>query len=85
VTSREYDGPELDGTVQYLAEAPHWQAGDEDDGDGDRDESPAAETVYATPPEPDGEVTAENVPVPIVTPPDVVGQTTFADWAGEQP
>lgn len=49
------------------------------------DERPAAsETVYATDPEPAGEVTTEGVPVPDggERPVDAEGQTTIADWAG---
>jgi hypothetical protein len=66
VSGRRYDGPALDGTVQYLGEAPHWQ------GDG--------ETV-AVSETPDGKVSATNVPVPGADrPDDVDGQTTFDDW-----
>jgi len=46
-----YDGPSLDGTVQYLGEAPYWQS---DDG----------ETVDVVDDEETGEVRTESVPVP---------------------
>lgn len=52
MSNRTYDGEPLDGTVQYLGEAPYWQGGDEDD------------VVYATPAEEPGSETTENVPVP---------------------
>ena len=68
MSGRSYSGPALDGSVQYITEAPAWQ------GDG--------ETVDATDPEPEGEETTENVPVPDDCPerPDIDGQTTFDDW-----
>jgi hypothetical protein len=67
VSGRSYDGPALDGTFQPISEAPYWQ------GDG--------ETVDATPAD-EGEVRAENVPVPDggAERPDVEGQTTLDDW-----
>lgn len=66
MSNRTYDGPPLDGTYQSLSEAPFWNEG---------------ETVYATPPEPDGKETTENVPDVDVDPePDRSGQTTLADW-----
>jgi len=70
MTARRYEGEPLDGTVQYISEAPHWQ------GDG--------ETVDATDGDPNGTVEAENVPVPDSgrDRPDVDGQTTLDDWAG---
>jgi hypothetical protein len=69
VASRSYEGDALDGTVQYIGEAPHWQ------GDG--------ETVDVVDDEPIGTETTEGVPVlddPEVEPPDAEGQTTFEDW-----
>jgi hypothetical protein len=68
VSGRSYDGPALDGTVQYISEAPHWQ------GDG--------ETVDVVDDEPTGEETVEDVPVPDAGDrrPDVEGQTTLEDW-----
>ncbi|WP_338906504.1 hypothetical protein [Salinibaculum marinum] len=45
----------------------------------DADDVEAGETVYATDPEPDGEQTVENVPMPGDRP-DVEGQSTFEDW-----
>lgn len=71
--TRRYSGPALDGTVQYLNEAPYWA----NDG----------ETVDATDPEPPGEERTENVPVPDGgrrdrdgPVDDVDGQTTWDDW-----
>lgn len=69
--TRSYDGPALDGTVQYITEAPAWQ------GEG--------ETVDATDPEPAGTETTENVPVPDGGERpgvDAEGQTTLEDFAG---
>jgi hypothetical protein len=68
VSGNSYEGPPLDGTVQHLSEAPHWQ------GDG--------ETVGVVDDEPVGEETTEDVPVPAVPPevPDVDGQSTWEDW-----
>jgi hypothetical protein len=74
VTRRAYDGPALDGTVQYLAEAPALQA----DGDG--------ETIAATP-APDGEIVAENVPVPEASNDETAaptGQATLVDFGGDR-
>jgi len=70
VTGASYEGGPLDGTVQYIGEAPHWQ------GDG--------ETVDVVDDEPTGEETAENVPVPDggTERPDVDGQSTWGDWEG---
>lgn len=63
---RTYEGPDLDGTVQYLSEAPYWQ----NDG----------ETVDVTPEE-TGEERAENVPIPgKPNIENIDGQTTFDDW-----
>ncbi len=79
MSRRSYDGPALDGTVQYITERPA-ALGDDDSG----------ETVEATP-DPDGEVTTENVPdfgpgpeSPATTPdrPAATGQTTWGDWEG---
>lgn len=69
MAKRTYEGKPLDGTEQYISEAPYWQ--DED-----------SETVYVTPPEPQGEERTENVPVPDEQPdpPERTGQTTLADW-----
>ena len=50
MTSASYEGDPLDGTVQYLGEAPYWQ------GDG--------ETVDVIDDTEVGEVRAESVPVP---------------------
>jgi hypothetical protein len=74
MSGRSYEGPALDGTVQHLSEAPHWQ------GDG--------ETVDVPGDTDDGEVTTENVPAPAPEsepdrPDDVDGQTTLDDWAAE--
>lgn len=70
MSSRQYDGPALDGRVQYIGEAPRW----DDD----------AETIDVVDDDPVGEVTAENVPTPPATRderrPDVDGQTTLDDW-----
>lgn len=62
------DGIEIDASVQYLAEAPHWQ------GEG--------ETVDVVDDEPTGEETTENVPTPGAERPDVEGQSTLDDWGG---
>lgn len=69
MSGRSYSGPAVDGTVQHLSEAPHWQ------GDG--------ETVDVTPDEP-GQITTEGVPEmdAEVERPDVDGQSTWADWGG---
>jgi hypothetical protein len=48
---RAYDGDPLDGTAQYITERPEL-------------EEEADEVAYATDPEPEGESTAENVPMP---------------------
>lgn len=70
MSSRKYSGAPVDGTVQYLGEAPHWQ------GDG--------ETVDVTPDD-SGQITTEGVPdVGGVERPDVEGQSTWADWGGDQ-
>lgn len=68
VTGRSYEGPSIDGTVQYLSEAPHWQ------GDG--------ETVDVVDETAAGEENVEDVPVPDGSDrrPDVKGQTTLEDW-----
>lgn len=71
MTTRRYAGPALDHSWQYIGERPALE--EETDG-----------VVYATEPEPDGEETVEDVPVPEgfeeVDRPDVEGQSTFADW-----
>lgn len=68
MSGANYDGPPLDGTVQYISEAPHWQ------GDG--------ETVDVVDDEAAGEATVEDVPVPDAGDrrPEVDGQTTLDDW-----
>ena len=70
MSGRSYDGPALDGSVQYIGEAPHWQ------GDG--------ETVDVVDDSEVGEETTENVPVPDggTKRPDVDGQSTWSDWEG---
>jgi len=71
MTARRYEGDPLDGTVQYISEAPHWQGdGETVDVVDDRDDQ--------------GEVATENVPLPNGgrDRPDVDGQTTLDDWAG---
>ncbi|WP_135827319.1 hypothetical protein [Halorussus halobius] len=68
MSQRSYDGPAIDASYQYITERPSL-----DD---------SADTVYATAPEPDGEETTEDVPVPDGGRPeeDVDGQTTLDDW-----
>ena len=70
MSKRPYEGSALDGTVQYISEAPHWQ------GDG--------ETVDVVDDGTAGEETVEDVPVPDADDrrPDVEGQTTVDDWRG---
>jgi hypothetical protein len=70
---RSYDGPPLDATYQYITERPSL-------------DEQAEETLYATDPEPVGEERTENVPTPESDPdrPDVEGQSTWADWGGDQ-
>jgi len=70
MSGRSYEGPALDGTVQYLGDAPHWQ------GDG--------ETVDVVDDTPLGEETTTNVPDLQVERPDVDGQSTWADWGGDE-
>ncbi|MBX0350366.1 hypothetical protein [Haloarcula pellucida] len=67
MSHRAYEGDPLDGTYQHISESPVW--------------GPDGETVDATP-DPDGEETVENVPVPEadVERPDADGQTTLDDW-----
>ena len=48
---REYEGDPLDATEQYITERPEL-------------EEEAEEVAYATDPEPAGETTTENVPIP---------------------
>jgi hypothetical protein len=74
VTRGAYDGLALDGTAQYLAEAPALQV-DED-----------GETIGATP-APDSEVVTENVPVPEAPRDEAdapTGQATLADFGGDR-
>jgi len=66
MATREYSGPAIDGTVQHLSEAPHWQ------GDG--------ETVAVVDDAETGEVTTEGVPELGAERPDVDGQSTWDDW-----
>lgn len=67
MSERSYEGPPVDGTVQYLGDAPHWQ------GDG--------ETVAVVDDETSGETTVEDVPSPETDrPDDVDGQSTLDDW-----
>lgn len=77
MVERSYEGPELDGTYQHIAERPVQST--DDDQEDDADDVEPGETVYATDPEPDGEQTTENVPMPGDRP-DVEGQSTFEDW-----
>jgi hypothetical protein len=70
MSGRSYEGPALDGTVQYLGEAPYHQ------GDG--------ETVDVVDDEPTGEETTTNVPDLTPDRPDIDGQSTWDDWGGEQ-
>jgi len=66
---QSYDGPALDGSVQYITEAPAWQGdGETVDVVGDRDNH--------------GLETTEKVPVPSDEPerPDIDGQTALDDW-----
>lgn len=75
MSKRSYDGPALDGTVQYITERPALDSDTEESDD-------SGETVYATDPEKPGEETAKNVPVPDETDqaPERSGQTTLTDW-----
>lgn len=74
---RSYEGDPLDGTVQYITERP--ELDENDDALEGEDE-----LVYATEPEPEGQETTENVPVPTVRPEpvDEEGQTSLEDWSG---
>lgn len=68
---RSYRGDPIDASWQYFHERPAAQ--EDDDG----------ETVYATAPEPDGEETTEDVPVPDGGGPDPSEgdrQTTLDEW-----
>ncbi|MFC7134361.1 MULTISPECIES: hypothetical protein [Salinibaculum] len=76
MVERTYEGQPLDGTYQHITERPVQSPDDQED---DADDVEAGETVYATDPEPDGEQTVENVPMPGDRP-DVEGQSTFEDW-----
>ncbi|WP_459191845.1 hypothetical protein [Halosimplex sp. J119] len=66
--TRSYDGDPLDGTVQYITEAPAWQ------GDG--------ETVDVVDDTELGEERTENVPIPDggERSEDADGQTTLDEW-----
>lgn len=82
--NRSYDGPAIDSTWQYITERPAL------DDDSETENTDAAETIYATEPEPAGEASVENVPVPGSNaseeppePPSTPGQTTLTDWGGE--
>ena len=70
MATREYTGPAIDGTYQYITERPELEN---------------TETVYVTDPEPAGEETTENVPVPgdAEAEGDLEGQTSLTDWGGE--
>jgi hypothetical protein len=72
VGDRSTDGVSIDGSVQYLSEAPHWQ------GDG--------ETVDVVDDSECGEETVENVPVPDGgdCERERDGQTTLDDWGWSQ-
>ena len=52
MTRRSYEGPDLDGTVQYISEAPVWSA------DGETVDAPGDDTRDA------GTEAIENVPSP---------------------
>ncbi|KDE57424.1 hypothetical protein EL22_12280 [Halostagnicola sp. A56] len=71
MSGRSYEGPALDGTVQYITERPEL-------------EKEAESVVYATDPEDIGEERTEGIPEidsdGEVERPDVDGQTSFADW-----
>jgi hypothetical protein len=69
VSERTYEGDSLDGTVQYLGEAPYWQ----------RD----GKTVDVVDDEETGEVRTEGVPNAEVRGPDEPGQSTLADYTRE--
>lgn len=75
MSERSYDGPALDGTVQYITERSY-------DGGDDGDDEGTGETVEVidADQDADGEVTVENVPIPTAERPDVEGQSTWADW-----
>jgi len=80
MSGASYSGSPLDCTYQYITERPALQ--DDDDDDVDELDHEAEDVVYATDPEPTGELRSENVPVP-ETPtetPDVDGQSTLDDW-----
>ncbi|MDJ1431480.1 hypothetical protein [Halostagnicola sp. A-GB9-2] len=71
MSGRSYDGPALDGTVQYITERPEL-------------DKEAESVVYATEPEPVGQERTEGVPEidseQEVDRPDVDGQSSFEDW-----
>jgi len=66
---RSYDGDAIDAGYQSIDEAPFYNDG---------------ETVDVVDDEPAGEATVENVPDLQAERPDVDGQSTWADWGGEQ-
>jgi hypothetical protein len=78
MVERSYEGEPLDGTYQHITERPVQSTADDSDDDPEETVAPG-ETVYATDPEPEGEVTTENVPMPGDRP-DVDGQSTLEDW-----
>jgi len=63
------DGVGIDATYQYITERPALK-------------DQAEDVVYATDPEPGGDVSAENVPDPRQRP-DTTGQTTLDEWGGQ--
>jgi hypothetical protein len=70
VSERTWEGDPLDGTVQYLGEAPYWRS---DDG----------ETVAVVDDEETGEVRTEDIPDAEVRGPDEPGQSTLTDYTRE--
>jgi len=70
MVTRQYSGPDIDATYEYITERPELA---ED----------SSETVYATEPETVGEEETVNVPVPRPGPDeDAEGQTSLSDWGG---
>jgi len=98
MSKREYRGDPIDATYQSITERPALEDQDTDGGgdpdsdvddqDRDRDTDQSDAVVYATDPEPAGEVTTTDVPIlsddnqddeqqrPLVP-----GQTTLVEWA----
>lgn len=72
VASRDYDGPDLDGTVQHFSERPYGRANGETvqvvDSEGDGKEVTVGEPQLAGPDQDD-------------RPEDVTGQTTLTDYS----